>query len=210
MKIINTTPHSGLSCSGTLSIKGILVLICLMIITISSHSQQLPELKYKNELRLGIVQIFFGTMHLNYEIYTENYNSVSLVIEATYNKKKDNEVTGIYAEIQPRIYILKYGIDEFSDFSIEGIYFSPAVKYGSKKIVDNEYDDSIDRFGVNLILGIKNNILSRLSLDINAGCGFTKSDIHTKRASHEYDLNVFSRGYTGFTPVGNITFGFKF
>ena len=210
MRIMNTNSDSGLSRSGILSIKGVIVLIWLMIIAIPSHSQQFPELKYKNELRFGIVQIFFGTMHLNYEIYTENYNSVSFVIEATYNKKKDNEVTGIYAEIQPRIYILKYGINEFSDFSIEGIYFSPAVKYGSKKIVDDEYDDTIDRFGVNLILGVKNNILSRLSLDINAGCGFTKSDIQTERTSHEYDLNVFSRGYSGFTPVGNITFGFKF
>lgn len=210
MKTINFKSGSYFSYQGIPGLKGILILVCLIIGLVSIHSQQVPELKYKNELRLGVVQIFFSTMHLNYEVYTKKYNSVSFVIEATYNKKKDNEITGIYTEIQPRIYILKYGIDEFTDFSIEGIYFSPAIKLGSKKIVDSEYKDQIIRYGINLTLGIKSNILSRLTLDINAGCGFTESDISTQRASHDYDLNVFSRGYSGFAPVGNITFGFKF
>jgi hypothetical protein len=36
------------------------------------------------------------------------------------------------------------------------------------------------------------------------------SNLATERTSHDYNLNVFSRGYSGFAPVGNITFGFKF
>jgi hypothetical protein len=209
MKTTNLKSDSSSSYLNISGMKGILILVCFLIVPALIRSQ-IPELKYRNELRLGIAQLFFGKMHLNYEGYTKRSNSITFVIEATYNKKKEKEITGFLIEMQPRIYILKYEINEFSDFAIEGFYFSPAVKYGSKKIVDSDYHDEITSYGASLILGIKNNILTRLTLDINAGCGFTVSDIETQRISHDYNLNVFSRGYTGFAPIGNVTFGFKF
>ncbi len=209
MKTVNFKSDSCSAYLNFLSTKGIIILACLLFMPVLIHSQ-VPELKYGNELRLGIAQLFFGKMHLNYEAYTKRSNSLTFVFEATYNKKKEKQITGFLIELQPRIYILKYELDELSDFTIEGFYFSPAVKYGSKNIVDPDYDDKITSYGASLILGIKNNILTRLTLDINAGCGFTVSSIETQRISHDYNLSVFSRGYTGFAPIGNVTLGFKF
>lgn len=209
MKTTNLKFYSGSSYLNVLCIKSILTLVCLLIIPALIRSQT-ADLKYRNELRMGIAQLFFSKMHLNYEVYTKKSNSLAFVIEATYNKKKEKEITGFLVEMQPRIYILKYGIDEFRDFAIEGFYVSPTVKYGSKNIIESDYDDKITSYGASLILGIKNNILTRLTLDINAGCGFKVSSVETQRASHDYNLTVFSRGYTGFEPIGNVTVGFKF
>jgi len=49
-----------------------------------------------------------------------------------------------------------------------------------------------------------------INLDVNFGAGYKSSVIGTDRLAHSYDDNIFSPGYTGIGPAGNITFGIKF
>ena len=113
-------------------------------------------------------------------------------------------------EIQPRINILALDTEGSIGFTTEGVYVAPAFKFGYRNIIESDYDDEILKYGLNLALGIKFNMLSRLTLDICTGGGFTISEISTQRTSHDYSNNVFSIGYTGISPILNITFGFKF
>ena len=173
-------------------------------------NSQTPELNYNNEFRLGIWQLFFGRMNLNYERYSKKGNSTAFIVEVVYNKNNEKETTGYMFELQPRINILNFNTDEYLDFTVQGIYVAPAIKYGYRNITDSDYNDEITKYGLNLILGIKFSMLSRLTLDICSGGGFTVSEIETQRTSNEYNNSVFSTGYSGISPVLNITFGFKF
>ena len=65
-------------------------------------NSQTPELNYNNEFRLGIWQLFFGRMNLNYERYSKKGNSTAFIVEVVYNKNNEKETTGYMFELQPR------------------------------------------------------------------------------------------------------------
>ncbi len=187
----------------------ILLIFVLTFYNIQNNSAQNEPAVYKNEIRMGPFQLLRNGMHLSYEKY---YNNVSYVIigELTFNKQSGKEITGFLTELQYRNYIIP--LNDFNEFGLmrEGIYVGPAIKFRYKEIDKNQYNDKIYSLGFNLLVGCKYSVLERLTLDVNVGGSFIFSEIETERIDHDYDLNMYSPGYSGIAPTANVTCGFKF
>ncbi|NOZ46973.1 MAG: hypothetical protein GXO79_09355 [Chlorobi bacterium] len=185
------------------------ILISNLILSINySHAQNSGNL-YKNEVRMGIWQLFKGGLHLSYERYF-NSNSIVITNEITLIDNSKKSITGYFTQLQYRFYLLQGDGIPFLNLTNEGFYAAPAIKYRYKRIIEDGYDDIINTVGLNLVMGLKYSIIERISLDINFGGTIVKSVIQTDRINNDYQNTMFSEGYTGVAPVGNITIGIRF
>jgi hypothetical protein len=189
-----------------LALTGI-VLLCISPVLTSQEVQ--PEVNtYSNEFRVGFFQFFRNTFYLGYE---RMFNNKGIVINGGITLYKDvDEVYGGQGEFQYRFYTHSFS-KEISNIKLENIYLAPYAKYRYLSIQPAEDEDEIYNVtGGGILFGSKIVILNRLTIDVNLGGGIQYSFDEKGDISEGDNEGIFSPGYTGVAPTGNITFGVRF
>lgn len=186
------------------------VLIMLICFQMNISAQNSDTTKYKNEFRIGLIQpLYFGAAYFSYERYFDNKNSFVGSFDITSIKSQSQEVFGYMVELQYRYYLLN--LDKWPEYKKhwEG-YIAPSIKIRNKELIYPNDKSQIKSYGFSFVMGVKYIVFGRATIDVNAGLQIKHSNIFTQRQYHNYDYSIFSDGYTGIAPYGNITIGFKF
>ena len=183
----------------------LLIVLGLIIQTLTAQEEKV----YKNSFRLGIVPIVRGAFQLNYE-RDFSKSSVVVIAEITELNVNDKKISGQMGELQYRFFISQNPGSELIGLSRDVFYMAPFAAYRLKNIKEDGFDSDINTLSYGLVFGFRYSNQDRIVLDFNLGAGMKHSDIETDNTYHDYDNNIFSPGYTGISPAGNITFGIKF
>ncbi len=191
----------------------IMLCICISIIA-KSQNDTLPN--YKNEIRMGIFQLFDGGMQIDYE--REISKNAGFLIGGMYyyNNKSTTDVKSVRIESQYRYYLVKDKSNFYNGIGIKAAYVCPSFTFTHWDIANKDYNqnitdnDYINNFSLTFLVGVKISYMDRFILDINFGGGPKFSDITDNKPKNTYNSNIFSTGYSGIIPDANLTFGFDF
>lgn len=187
---------------------------------ITGFSQE-NTIEYKNEIRLDAIELFRNTFMLTYERNINDKSSVQLSAGVIL-KENDSEIkNGGIVEIQYRLNRnMKRRVDTVNRNIV--VYGAPFLKYRYLDATSTSYffytnnlyqiipDYSRKLYYFSTIsfgglVGVKISFYKHIFIDLNFGGGIK----YTKTNGFKTD-NMADEAYTGVSPVGNITFGFKF
>ncbi len=190
--------------------------VCLTANIFAQDVANNEELFYKNEIKLGFLQLYDATFLISYEYMLNKSNSLSILESATIKEKDFYHVFELHSELQYRHYFILQDRTSTKLLYI-GTYLMHKYREETNKnynlksfsyVTDNYTFDNILGFGT--IGGIKLEIFKRLYVDFYIGGGVKISNSN-KSATYETDRKtVFSPHYSGFAPKANLMFGFSF
>ncbi|MCX6257933.1 MAG: DUF3575 domain-containing protein [Bacteroidia bacterium] len=194
-----------------------LILTILCINLFGQQPQNPQEIKFKNEISVGIFQFFGGTLDVNYEHYLKPSTSMVISGDITMISSSNSEdVLGGKGEFQYRYYVAPFILSTGS-LKLEGVYVGPYVFYNYTNVLNHNYYDNssgltyernfyYSTYSGGFIGGVKFSLIKHFSIDIYFGGGLKI----TKTNDKENNNGIYDRGYSGISPRINCTFGLRF
>ena len=205
--------------------KKVIFIVLALGLSISGESQDTSKEFYNNAIKMGVFQLFDGGLEFNYERRISENTSCMIGGEFYSNKKSSGDVQSYSGELQYRYYLISPKDLGFKNSAIGGVYVCPSIMF-RHWVVSNYntvYDyvsrqneqqlngyDYINNLSCSFIMGVKFNILERVTADFSFGGGTKFSSITDNGPKNTYNTNIYSIGYTGIAPTANFTVGFNF
>ncbi|MBI5218066.1 MAG: hypothetical protein HY958_03970 [Bacteroidia bacterium] len=192
----------------------------VQLLTFNCLGQEQPA-QYKNELRLDAIQLFKSTFMLTFERTLNDKSSIQLSGGIILKENESEQKRGGIVEVQYRLNRSFKKIIDSSTYSMV-VYAGPFLRYryidatstsyfyytNSLYENNNYYYNKLYYFSTisgGALVGIKFSLFKYIFIDMSFGGGIKFTETNGYKTS-----TILDDAYTGVTPVGSLSFGFKF